>query len=94
MLQDEFTKEELNRINILYGTDFKDIKPDDALIIGRFEAMRAKQDAEFQKRLETMENESNARIKACEAEKRKALSNLKDLHNAAIARLDRVENGK
>ena len=26
---DEFTKEEIDRINLLYGTDFKDVTPED-----------------------------------------------------------------
>ena len=91
---EDFTKDELHRIDYLYGTDFKDIKPEDALLIGRFEAERAKQDAEFQKHLQTMQDEANAKIKACESEKRKALANLKELHNAAIARLEKLENGK
>ena len=91
---EDFTKEELHRIDYLYGTDFKDIKPEDAPLIGRFEAERAKQDAEFQKHLQTMQDEANAKIKACEAEKKQALANLKELHDAAIARLESLENGK
>lgn len=90
----DFTKEDRERLDYLYGTDFKDIKPEDALLIARFETKRAQEDSEFKKHIELMENESKARIQACEAEKKQALANLQELHDAAIARLERVNNGK
>ena len=91
---DEFTNEEKNRIDELYATDFKDIKPDDVKLIARFERFMAKQEDEHNQRIEIMKKESEARTKACEAEKKQALANLKELHDAAIARLESLENGK
>ena len=93
MILDEFTKEEIERINVLYGTDFKDIKPNDALLIGRFEAAKAKDDEEFKARMQAISDESKATVKSYEAQKKQALANLKELHDAALARLEQFDNG-
>ena len=85
---DEFTNEEKNRIDELYATDFKDIKPDDVKLIARFERFMAKQEDEHMQRVEIMKKESQARIKAFEAEKKKALANLQELHDAAMAQYE------
>ena len=91
---DEFTNEEKNRIDELYATDFKDIKPNDVKLIARFERFMAKQEDEHIQHIEIMKKESEALIKANEAQKKKALANLQELHDAAIARLENIENGK
>ena len=90
----EFTKAEIERINQLYGTDFKDITPDDAMLIGRFEANKALQKDEHRAKLEAIQAESENRMRICEEEHKQAMGNLKALQAKALARLERVENGK
>lgn len=92
---DEFTKTERARIDYLYGNDFKgDITPDDVKLISRFESMLANQKMQF----EQNKKESLEEIKSMNDEAQsafvKAMDNLNELHERAIARLDRVENGK
>ena len=41
----DFTNAEKERINQLYGTDFENITPEDALLIGRWEAWKATQES-------------------------------------------------
>ena len=86
-----FTQEELARINQLYGTDFVDITPDDASLIGRWEARKALKDSEHEAKLKTYKEDSRAKIEDSKRIADKAISNLEELKNAAIARLERLE---
>ena len=63
----EFTNEEKEHINQLYGNDFKDVTPDDVSLIRRWERFNALNDAEFQAKQETIATESAARIKALDS---------------------------
>ena len=90
----EFTHEEIERINYLYGTDFKEITPDDALLIGKFEANKAMQEEEYKARIKAIKEESEQRLEQNAIQHEAAMSNLKYLHDQAIARLENVENGK
>ena len=90
---DEFTKAELERINQLYGTDFEGITPQDALLIGRWEAHKARQDEEFKAQMQAYADEAQARIEANSEQAQQAFANLNELHERALAHLERVENG-
>lgn len=90
---DEFTKTEIERINQLYGTDFKDITPDDALLIARFERVKALQDAEFSARIEAMQAESEQKMNQAQELHSIAVTNLQELQEKALERLERVNNG-
>lgn len=87
---DEFTKEELHRIDVLYGTDFKDIKPEDASLIARWEQYKATQNAEVQARIAAIEKESKARINECKKTEKLARDILTEQANAAMQRLERL----
>lgn len=89
----DFTNAEKERINQLYGTDFKDITPEDALLIGRFEAWKATQESEHQAKMKALEDEATARMEATQAQHEQAMNNLAELHAMAIARLERIEDG-
>lgn len=89
---DEFTKAEIERINQLYGTDFKDITPDDAMLIGRVEAYKAMQDAEYKARIKAIEEEAELRRNQSIEEHKQAMANLETLAKAAHARLKAVED--
>ena len=89
----DFTNEEKERINQLYGTDFKDITPEDAALIGRFEAWKATQESEHQAKMKAIEDEMQAHVEAAQAQHEQAMNNLAELHAMAIARLERLQDG-
>lgn len=90
---DEFTTDEKQRIDMLYGTDFEEIKPEDAKLIARYEAWKTRQET-----LGTIEAEQirataeNNRANANEYAKQ-AMQALEDMKVAALARLESIENG-
>lgn len=90
---DEFTVAEKDRINRLYGTDFADITPDDVALIARFERWKAINEAKFQAEIELKQQESQARIEATQAQHEQAMNNLRELQQAALKRLERIEDG-
>lgn len=89
---DEFTKAEIERINQLYGTDFKDITPDDAMLIGRVEAYKAMQDAEYKARIKAIEEEAELRRQQSIEEHEQAMANLETLAKVSRERLKAVED--
>jgi len=93
IIPDEFTNAEKERINQLYGNDFEDIKPEDATLIARFEARKARVEEQFQAEIAAFEAESKARIENSREMHEQAMSNLQEMHDAAMERLKAVENG-
>lgn len=89
----EFTKEETARINYLYAHDFEGITPDDAILIGKFEANKALQEEEFKAKIDAMEQETQANIAMSKEQHELAMQNLQELQERAVARLERIENG-
>ena len=87
----EFTNAEQERINQLYGNDFADIQPEDAQLIARWESWKATQESEHKAKLEAMETEANAKAEQSKRIAEKAIEDLEDLKNAALARLERLE---
>ena len=87
----EFTNAEQERINQLYGNDFKDITPEDANLIARWEAFKAVQKSEHKAKLKAYEDEATAKVEESKRIADKAMSDLEELKNAALARLERLE---
>lgn len=90
----EFTNEEKERINQLYGNDFADITPDDALLIGRWEAWKATEDEKHKAEMESMRELSETRINASREEHELAMNNLEELHRLAVERFKAVSDGE
>lgn len=86
----DFTTEEKDRINVLYGTGFEDITPEDAELIGRWEAWKAVNDANIKAENEAREELSALKIKQCEAQHEYAMETLREMRDHAKARLERV----
>ena len=89
---EKFTAEETDRINVLYGTNFKgEVTADDIALIARFEYMKAYNDIETQMK----ENETSTKLKrdADNAQSlfEQAFSNLQEMQQRAIERYDRLE---
>ena len=91
---DEFTNEEKHRIDLLYGNDFKDVTPDDAKLIARYESYKAKNDLKIPAEIAAIQAESEQRVEYAKQQQIQAMNNLNELHARAIDRLDRFENGK
>ena len=88
---DEFTKEEQNRINLLYGTDFKDATPDDFKLISRWEHYKATNDEEYKLKKEAIEQETQAKIELAREKEKLAIDVLKAKAAAAREKLERVK---
>ena len=88
---DEFTNEEKYRIDALYGTDFENIMPEDAQLIARYEAYKAKQDEKIQAEIKAIQAESEQRLEYAKEQQKQAMDNLNELHARAMARIERME---
>ena len=86
----EFTNAEQERINQLYGNDFEGITPDDAQLIARWESWKATQEAEYRAKTDALKEELQAKIEDSKRVTDKAMENLEELKNAALARLERL----
>lgn len=87
----DFTQEEKERINQLYGTDFKDITPDDALLIGRWEAWKATQNSEHQAKISAIKAESVQNLINSKMIANKAMEDLETLTKIAQQRLGAID---
>lgn len=87
-----FTKAEMDRINQLYGNDFEDINPNDAQLIGRYEAYKAVTDAKVQAEIKALDDESKARLKHDAEIYQIAKQNLELLRDAAMEKYKAVKN--
>jgi myo-inositol-1-phosphate synthase len=88
---DEFTNEEKYRIDALYGTDFENITPEDAQLIARYEAYKAKEDEKIQAEIKAIQDESAQRLEYAKEQQKQAMDNLNELHARALARIERME---
>ena len=91
---ENFTQEEIQRIDCLYSNDFKGITPDDASLIARYEFEKAQEDAITQAKLDEAKRYNDKRMKDETKKLNTAIAQLNELHARAIARLDRFEHGK
>ena len=89
----DFTNEEKERITQLYGNDFADITPDDALLIGRWEAWKATTEAAYQAQMQSIKEQTDAVVIETRSLYEQARNNLQTLQNAALARLERFDDG-
>lgn len=95
MFMSDFTNEEKSRIDILYGTDFKDVTSDDVKLIIEWEKAKATENAIDSEANRKMTEEFNARIEASKAEADLAREKLKQLVSDAKKRYEDVsDNGK
>lgn len=91
---DEFTKEEQQRINVLYGTDFKDATPDDFKLISRWERYKAVNDEKYQLEKQALEQVTQAKIELLTEKEKTAIDVLKTKKAIALARLEQVKHGQ
>lgn len=93
---DEFTNDELHRIDLLYGKDMKldDFCLDDLKLIQRWEASRAKHDEKVQAQIEIMQQESEQRLAESNELFKLARKNVKELASRSRKRYKELrQNG-
>ena len=86
----DFTTEGKDRINVLNGTNFEGITPEDAELICRWEAWKAVNDANITAENEAREEMAALRIKQSEMQHEYAMETLREMRDRAKARLERV----
>lgn len=92
---EKFTSSESDRLAILYGEGFHgELTQEDIALIARFEKMKAESEAEYQDRKAALQSETQAKIVAAQSQADNAINGLNTLVNAALARLERIENGQ
>lgn len=89
----DFTNEEKERITQLYGNDFADITPEDAQLIGRWEAWKATTEASYQAQMQSIKEQTETIVTETRSLYEQAKSNLETLQSAALARLERFNDG-
>ena len=90
----EFTNEEKHRIDQLYGNDFADIKPEDAMLIGRWEAWKATNEEKHLEEIAAIRKQSEENLRQSREKFAASMNNLQELHDKAVARYERLENGE
>lgn len=90
----DFTNEEKERINQLYGNDFKDIQPDDAFLIARWEQFKAQMETEQNARIKATQDVADEKMRQSRETAELARANLREMHDAAMARYARFEDGQ
>ena len=88
----DFTNDEQERINFLYGNDFEDITPDDAKLICRWEAWKATEEAKNSAEMEALKSRTEAKISEFEKQSAEASALLRELRDKARERFERLSN--
>ena len=88
----DFTNEEKERINQLYGNDFKDIKPEDAMLIGRWEAWKALNDKGYQDEMKSVKDVSDEKLRSAKEQSAYAMETLRMLRDKAFKRYKAVKD--
>ena len=86
MITDNFTREELNRIDVLYGTDFEDVTRDDIPLIRRYEHDIAYEEAFESEKMRALKERNAATLNSTKEQLRIAEQIAKDRHEAIMAR--------
>ena len=89
----DFSNDEKRRIDVLYGTGFAGITPEDGALIARWEAYKAKTAEEYELKQQALYNETEAKIDHSRELVEQTISTLEELRNRAVARLEMIDNG-
>lgn len=91
---EDFTEEERAIINDIHKRQFADMTPEEVILYGEWQGLKARLDAELVARENALKEETAASIKARQATEQAALDTLEALKDLALAKLKAVENGK
>lgn len=90
----EFTNEEKQRIDQIYGNDFKNATVEDIPLIQKWEEHKATLQAEQDAKLKAIEEEIAAKLKAITEQAEYSMNTLEILRDKAVERYERVSHGK
>ena len=90
----DFTNDEKHRIDVLYGTDFKDVTPDDISLIRRYEQYKAVEDAKMQAELQALKKKTEKDVAENTKTAELARSILSEKADRARARWEVLRYGK
>lgn len=90
----DFTEEQKHTIDDICKRNFESLTADEVKLYADWQAALVLDDAEFKAKQDAIAAESAARIKALDSKAKTARKNLNDLKAAALARLERIDNGK
>lgn len=89
-----FTNDEKDVINRIASGNLEDITPEDLEVYTRFQTSKALADKKLQAELQTLKDETNAKIEQAQALNDAAVANLEAQRDLALARLEAVKNGQ
>ena len=87
----DFTDKEKDAINAIYARDLKDLTPEEVELFGKWNAAVELGKAEFEAEQKRKKEESDALINELKASAALSRKNLNDLKDAALARLERID---
>lgn len=90
----DFTNEEKERINQIYGNDFKNMSPDDVQLVIRWERAKAELETLQSESMRVLYQESIARQEQSIERHETAMDTLTALCNAAHEKYERAKNGE
>ena len=91
---EDFTEEERAIINDIYKRQFSNMTPEEVILYGEWQGIKARLDAELVARENALKEETAAKIQARRATEQAAIDALEALKNLAVAKLKAVENGQ
>ena len=91
---EDFTEEERAIINDIYKRQFTNMTPEEVILYGEWQGLKARLDEELVARENALKEETAAKIQARQATERAAIDALEALKNLAVAKLKAVENGQ
>lgn len=86
-----FTIEERDKINDIYARKCENLTADEVRLLVAWESDMAAQHAIVSEQMNMLKNETDARIEQARKEADNAMAALNELANAAIARLERID---
>lgn len=87
---DDFTKDEMRKLDELYSNDLKTATLDDLDLIIRWERAQAVHEAMMSEQLRIMKEESDAKIAASKEHSDITIANLKEQHDLAVKRYEEM----
>lgn len=91
---EDFTEEERAIINDIHKRQFADMTPEEVILYGEWQGLKARLDAELLARENALKEETAASIQAKQATEQAAIETLEALKDLALAKLKAVEDGQ
>lgn len=90
----DFTESERNTINDIHKREFANMTPDEVMLYAEWVACKAKIEERNSEQVKALWQKTEAEIRACEAQEKASLAQLRELEQQAQDRLAKVRNGE